>query len=163
MHLTSEWHLWKVELSARVHVARLHDSDLYLSDCITAIAETADCRRCFLGFSDWGGTKREPGEFCRKSALHHSREQRKRGERTREGGRGAQQGESGVCLHWPSYSSGKAPPLLHYWRVKGTFKRYQTDRNKCREAGRRGSKGARETGSRQKDMQADRHEWRKMK
>ncbi len=44
--------------------------------------------------------REETGGLCRKSALRHSREQRKRERKETGGGRaGAQRGERGVCLH----------------------------------------------------------------
>lgn len=86
-------------------------------------------------------------EVCRKSALRHSREQRKKERRQAGGGeeQGHSQGRKG-CVFIDLVRAVETPTSLHhpphYWRVKGTFKQYQTDRNECRESERERQVGA---------------------
>lgn len=114
-----------------------------------------------LCFTDSGGKRRQIRALCRKSALRHSRDRRKRerGERGR-GGQGHSEGREG-CVFTDLDTAIEPPPLTshpptlpHYWRVKGTFKQYQTDRKESQASG--------ETDRGQKNQQTGRRESRKM-
>lgn len=120
-----------------IRVSRILDLNVSLSSMKW---ETVLCC-CFFKIQKVMRGKREDCAESLHCVTAGSRGKRERKE-TGGGEQGHSEGREG-CVFTDLVRAMETPPPSptppHYWRVKGTFKQYQTDRNECREAWKRDS------------------------